>query len=84
MTFARSEGIVPAPEPAHAIAAMIREAIRCRESDESKTILTALCGHGHFDLRSYEAFLAGELTDYDYPAEKVHDAMERVPVVADA
>jgi tryptophan synthase beta chain len=82
--FARTEGIVPAPEPAHAIAAMIREAIRCRESGESKTILTALCGHGHFDLRSYESYLSGELTDYDYPAEKVAEAMERIPVVAES
>ena len=82
--FARTEGIVPAPEPTHAIASMIREAIRCRESGEKKTILTALCGHGHFDLRSYETYLDGALTDYEYPADKVAAAMERVPVVADA
>ena len=79
--FARSEGIVPAPEPTHALAAMVREAIRCRKSGESKTILTALCGHGHFDLSSYEAYLDGELVDYDYPDAKVADAMSRVPVV---
>jgi len=84
MKFARTEGIVPAPEPTHAIASMIREAIRCRESGEKKTILTALCGHGHFDLRSYEAYLNGALTDYEYPADKVAAAMERIPVVADA
>jgi len=82
--FARTEGIVPAPEPTHAIAAMIREAIRCKESGEEKTILTALCGHGHFDLRSYDAFLKGELTDYEYPAEKVAAAMARIPIAADA
>ena len=80
--FARNEGILPAPEPTHAIAAAVREAKRCRESGEEKVILTALCGHGHFDLASYETYLAGELTDYDYPEEKVADAMERVPVVA--
>ncbi|NNC92419.1 MAG: TrpB-like pyridoxal-phosphate dependent enzyme, partial [Acidimicrobiia bacterium] len=84
LKFARTEGIVPAPEPTHAIAAMIREAIRCRESGEKKVILTALCGHGHFDLRSYEAYLAGELNDYEYPADKVAASMARVPVVAES
>ncbi len=78
---ARSEGIVPAPEPTHALAAMVREAIRCRESGEEKVILTALCGHGHFDLSSYDAYLSGELVDYDLPDAKVADAMSRVPVV---
>jgi tryptophan synthase beta chain len=81
MKFARTEGIVPAPEPTHAIAAMIREAERCKMSGEEKVILTALCGHGHFDLRSYEAYLAGDLHDYDYPAEKVAEAMEHVPII---
>ena len=79
--FAQAEGIVPAPEPTHALAAMVRDAIRCRESGESKTILTALCGHGHFDLSSYEAYLSGELVDYDLPDAKVADAMSRVPVI---
>jgi len=82
LTFARSEGIVPAPEPTHAVAAAIREAVACRESGEEKVILTALCGHGHFDMRAYEQFLAGEITDYEYPAEKVAEAMARIPVVA--
>ncbi len=80
--FARTEGIVPAPEPSHAIAAAVREALRCKETGEEKVILTAVCGHGHFDLASYETFLAGELVDYDYPEEAVADAMERVPIVA--
>ena len=80
--FAKTEGIVPAPEPTHAIAAAIREAKLAKESGEEKVILTALCGHGHFDLKSYEAFLAGELVDYDYPEEKVAAAMENVPVIA--
>ena len=80
--FARTEGIIPAPEPSHAIASTIREAVRCRESGEEKVILTALCGHGHFDLASYESFLAGELVDYDYPEEKVAEAMARVPVLS--
>jgi tryptophan synthase beta chain len=79
--FARTEGIIPAPEPTHAIAAAIREALRCKETGEEKVILTALCGHGHLDLASYEKFLAGELVDYDYPAEKVAAAMAQVPVI---
>ncbi len=81
LKFARSEGIVPAPEPTHAIAAAIREATRAKESGEARVILTALCGHGHFDLAAYEAFLGGEIVDYDYPEEKVAAAMERVPVI---
>ena len=82
VTFARTEGILPAPEPTHSLAAMIREANRCKETGEEKVILTALCGHGHFDMRSYGAFLAGDIVDYEYPEEKVAEAMARVPVVA--
>jgi tryptophan synthase beta chain len=79
--FARTEGIIPAPEPTHAIASAAREAVKARESGEEKVILTALCGHGHFDLAAYDAFLRGDLVDYDYPEEKVRQAMERIPVV---
>jgi tryptophan synthase beta chain len=61
--FARTEGILPAPEPSHAIAAAIDEAIRCREEGTQKTILFNLCGHGMLDLASYDAFLSGKLTD---------------------
>ncbi len=80
--FARTEGIIPAPEPTHAIAAAIREAEACKESGEEKVILTALCGHGHFDLQAYDKYLAGDLVDYDYPEDKVRAAMARVPVIA--
>ena len=59
VTFARTEGIVPAPEPTHALAACIREAMACQESGEEKVILTALCGHGHFDMAAYDAYLGG-------------------------
>ena len=82
LTFARTEGIVPAPEPTHAIAAAIREANRAKESGEETVILTALCGHGHFDMTAYEAHLAGRLEDYPYPEERVAEAMGRVPEVA--
>ena len=79
--FARSEGIIPAPEPTHAIAGAIREADRCRETGEEKVILIALCGHGHFDMPAYETFLADGMTDYAYPQEKITAALEKVPVV---
>ena len=79
--FARSEGIVPAPEPTHALASAIRVANECRESGEEKVILTALCGHGSFDLSAYDSYLAGGLTDYEYPDHKVQEAMQGVPVV---
>jgi tryptophan synthase beta chain len=79
--FTRTEGIIPAPEPSHAIAAAVREALKCKETGESKVILTALCGHGHFDMGAYRDFLDGKLVDYDYPEEKVRAAMEKIPVL---
>jgi tryptophan synthase beta chain len=79
--FARAEGIVPAPEPTHALAAAIREAEACKETGEEKVILTALCGHGHFDMSAYDDYLKGNLVDHDYPEEKVREAMARVPEI---
>jgi tryptophan synthase beta chain len=81
LTFARTQGIVPAPEPTHAIAAAIREANRCKETGESRTILTALCGHGHLDMSAYEAYLHGTMQDLDFPEDELRAAMEAVPVV---
>jgi tryptophan synthase beta chain len=81
LQFARTEGIVPAPEPTHAIAAAIREALACKESGEEKVILTALCGHGHLDLAAYETFLAGNMVDLDLSAEDIAVAMAAVPVL---
>ncbi len=81
VTFARAEGIIPAPEPSHAIKAAIDEAIRCRESGESKTILFLLCGHGHFDMVAYDAYLSGQLEDYEYPEAKVKEALTSLPKV---
>ncbi|MEM9034052.1 MAG: TrpB-like pyridoxal phosphate-dependent enzyme [Actinomycetota bacterium] len=80
--FARTEGIVPAPEPTHAIAAAIDEAMRCKESGEEKVILTALCGHGHLDLAAYERYLADDMVDFEYPEAKVQDALTRLPQLA--
>jgi tryptophan synthase beta chain len=79
--FARAEGIVPAPEPTHALAACIDEAMRCRETGEERVILTALCGHGHLDLAAYGAYLAGELVDHELSAEGVAAAVAALPVV---
>ena len=83
LQFAKSEGIVPAPEPTHAIAAAIREANRAKETGEETVILTALCGHGHLDLASYEAFLAGEMVDLDLSTEAIAEAMAEVPTIAE-
>jgi predicted alternative tryptophan synthase beta-subunit len=79
--FARTEGILPAPEPAHAIKVVIDEALKCKESGQKKNILLALSGHGHFDLGSYEKYLSGQLEDYEYPEEKVKEALAQLPQV---
>ncbi len=81
LQFARTEGIIPAPEPTHAIAAAIREALACKESGEEKVILTALCGHGHLDLPAYESFLSGSMVDLDLSDEAIATAMATVPVI---
>ncbi|MFY1691843.1 TrpB-like pyridoxal phosphate-dependent enzyme [Plantactinospora sp. WMMB782] len=79
--FARTEGIVPAPEPTHALAACIEEALRCRETGEEKVILTALCGHGHLDLAAYGAYLAGDLADHELSESQLRAATAGLPVV---
>ena len=75
--FARAEGILPAPEPTHAIRVAIDEALAAREAGEPKVILFNLCGHGHFDLSAYERYLNGSLEDYEYPRERVEAALAR-------
>jgi tryptophan synthase beta chain len=79
--FARSEGIIPAPESAHAIRVAIDEALRCKTEGTKRTILFNLSGHGNFDMAAYEAYLGGKLQDYDYPAEKIAEALRGVPKV---
>ncbi|WP_435686119.1 TrpB-like pyridoxal phosphate-dependent enzyme, partial [Sedimenticola selenatireducens] len=76
--FAKSEGIVPAPESTHAIAAAIREARHCAETGEAKTLLFNLSGHGHFDMTSYDRFFAGELEDYEYPEEAIRESLKHL------
>ncbi len=82
--FARTEGIISGPEPNHNIKAAIDEALKCKESGESKTILIAHSGHGHFDLAAYDQYLSGKLEDYGYPEEKVKDALASLPEVPKA
>jgi tryptophan synthase beta chain len=79
--FAKTEGIVAAPESCHAIAATIREAQNCAKTGESKTLLFNLSGHGHFDMTSYERYLRGELTDFDYPEEAIKESLAHLPKV---
>ncbi len=79
--FARTEGYIPAPETAHAVRATIDEALKCKETGESKAILLAFSGHGHFDLAGYEAYMAGKLQDYAYPEEKIREALASLPQV---
>jgi tryptophan synthase beta chain len=79
--FARSEGIIPAPESAHAIRVAIDEALRCKQEGKRQAIVFNLSGHGNFDMGAYEQYLAGKLTDYEYPAEKIAEALRGVPQV---
>ena len=77
--FAHAEGIIPAPESNHAIRGGIDEALRCKETGEAKTILINVTGHGHFDMSSYDRYLAGELEDFNYPAEAVKESLKHLP-----
>jgi tryptophan synthase beta chain len=79
--FARTEGIVPAPEPTHALAATVDEALRCKESGEAKVILTALCGHGHLDLPAYDAYLSGAMQDKHIDDAAIDAAIASLPPV---
>jgi len=79
--FAETEGIVPAPETSHAIRAAVVEALRCRETNREECILFNLSGHGICDLASYDRFLNGELEDYAYPQDKIHEALAELPTV---
>jgi tryptophan synthase beta chain len=79
--FARTEAILPAPESAHAIRAAIDEALACKQSGESKCIVLSLSGHGHFDLSSYDAYLGGNLEDYEYPAHLVEESLKKLPEI---
>ncbi len=81
LTFARTEGILPAPETAHAIKAVIDEALVCKKTGEEKVIVFNFSGHGHFDLKAYDDYLGGKLQDYAYPKEKIEEALKKLPKV---
>jgi tryptophan synthase beta chain len=81
VTFSRAEGIIPAPESAHAIRAAIDEALKCRETGEKKVIAFNLSGHGHFDMTAYQSYHHGLLEDFEYPDHAVEEAMTHLPQV---
>jgi tryptophan synthase beta chain len=81
MLFAHAEGTVPAPETAHAIAAAMDVARECKKTGEKKTILFNFSGHGYFDMAAYDAYLAGNLEDYEYPQHEIEQALKCLPQV---
>jgi tryptophan synthase beta chain len=83
LQFTKAEGIIPAPESAHAIRVAIDEALDAKAKGEKRTILFNLSGHGHFDMTAYQSYLNGELVDYEYPTEAVKEAMQHLPQVAE-
>jgi tryptophan synthase beta chain len=76
--FIQTEGIIPAPEPSHAIKGAIDEALRCKQTGEAKTILFVLCGHGFFDMSAYDEYFSGNLQPYEYPTQKVAESMDKL------
>ncbi|MBX3062576.1 MAG: TrpB-like pyridoxal phosphate-dependent enzyme [Anaerolineae bacterium] len=81
LLFGKTEGILPAPEAGHAVKGALDEALQAKEEGKERVILFNLCGHGHFDMAAYDAYLSGKLEDYEYPAEAVAAAQARMPVV---
>ena len=81
VTFARTEGIIMAPETAHAMKVVIDEALRCRKTGEAKTILFNLSGHGNLDLAAYDDYFAGKLSDFEYPDSKIRESLTRLPKI---
>jgi tryptophan synthase beta chain len=81
VTFARTEGVIPAPESSHAIRSAIDEALRCKAEGKKEVIVFNLSGHGHFDMASYDAYLDGKLEDYEHPEASIQEALEKLPVI---
>ncbi|MBU4450456.1 MAG: TrpB-like pyridoxal-phosphate dependent enzyme, partial [Actinobacteria bacterium] len=77
--FAKTEGIIPAPETNHAIRVAIDEALECKKTGEKKVIVFNFSGHGHFDLSAYEAYMDGKLLNYEYPDEKIKESLKKLP-----
>jgi tryptophan synthase beta chain len=80
--FARAEGIIPAPETAHAIRVAIDEALDAKEKGEERIILFNMSGHGHFDMAAYQHYYSGNLEDYEYPQAAIEAAMADLPQVS--
>ena len=81
LQFARTEGIIPAPETSHAIRSVIDEAIKAKQEDKEKVILFNFSGHGHFDLAAYENYLSGNLIDFELPEENLKKALSELPKI---
>lgn len=79
--FAKTEGLVCAPEAAHAVKSVIDHAVQCKKRNEEKTILFNLSGHGYFDLSAYDAFYSGQLLDYEYPEKLIEESLKELPVI---
>src|SRR5512139_1839132 len=79
--FSKAEGIIPAPESAHAVCVAIQEALKCKRDGTKKVIAFCLSGHGHFDMMAYDAYHQGKLQDYEYPQAMVDEAMTHLPKV---
>jgi tryptophan synthase beta chain len=79
--FARTEGFIVAPETSHAVKSAVDEALKCKKTGEEKVIVFNCSGHGHFDMRAYEAYLGGKLKDYSYPEKKIKEALKDLPKV---
>jgi tryptophan synthase beta chain len=77
--FARTEGILPGPEPAHAIRAVLDEAEAAKQAGDARVILLGLSGHGHFDMSAYDAYHAGKLEDIEFSEQDMEDALARLP-----
>lgn len=80
--FSKTEGLVPAPEAAHAVKSVIDHALQCKKNNEEKVILFNFSGHGYFDLSAYEAFYSGQLLDYEYPEALIKESLKDLPVIA--
>jgi len=78
VTFARAEGIIPAPEATHGIATAIAEANKCKEEGSSKTILFNMCGHGNFDMKAYEDYFAGNIVKHELTTEEIKASLAKL------
>ena len=82
VSFARTEGIVPAPEATHAVKGAVDAALECKKNGEAKSILFNLCGHGHFDMKAYGDFFEGNLAEDKFDQASVDKALEELPKIA--